>query len=371
MRLKLLPLCIILTASAALAANINVPAGGDLQAALNSAQPGDTVTLAAGATYVGNFFLGPNPGPAWITIQSSDMSTLPPAGTRVAPAQFAAMPKIVSPNWGAALEIDGGANYYHIIGIEFYAVSGTYVQDLVKAGSENETAVSQLPHDIDFDRDYIHGDPLVGGKRGIALNSGAATVENCYISSFFSNWQDTQAIAGWNGPGPYQITNNYLEAGAENIGFGGAVPAIQGVIPSDILIQHNTFYKPLSWMQGVPMQVFAKNHLELKTAQRVTIDSNTFENNWRGADQNGYAIVFTVRTVNGGVPWAVVNDVKFTNNIIKHAGGGIFFIGQDTPYGGSAGNFLIQNNLWEDISSNWGGSGHLFALINDVNGAVI
>ena len=36
---------------------INVPDGGDLQAAINSANPGDTVVLAAGATYVGNFVL--------------------------------------------------------------------------------------------------------------------------------------------------------------------------------------------------------------------------------------------------------------------------------------------------------------------------
>ena len=37
--------------------SIGVPNGGDLQAALNAAQPGDEVVLAAGATYVGNFVL--------------------------------------------------------------------------------------------------------------------------------------------------------------------------------------------------------------------------------------------------------------------------------------------------------------------------
>ena len=53
------------------AATINVPAGGDLQAALNAAQPGDVITLQPGATYVGNFVL-PNKGAlsAFITIRS-------------------------------------------------------------------------------------------------------------------------------------------------------------------------------------------------------------------------------------------------------------------------------------------------------------
>src|SRR5205085_10690078 len=36
---------------------INVPAGGDLQAALNQARPGDQLVLQAGATFIGNYVL--------------------------------------------------------------------------------------------------------------------------------------------------------------------------------------------------------------------------------------------------------------------------------------------------------------------------
>ena len=39
------------------AGTINVPAGGDLQGALTSAQPGDNIILAAGATFTGNFHI--------------------------------------------------------------------------------------------------------------------------------------------------------------------------------------------------------------------------------------------------------------------------------------------------------------------------
>jgi hypothetical protein len=357
------------------AANIAVPAGGNLQAALNAAQPGDTITLAAGATYVGNFNLAPNAGPQWITIQSSAMNVLPAAGNRVSSTQSAAMPKLLTPNANAALSVLTGANYYRMVGIEFLPAAGVYVQDLIRVGAGVETSIAQLPHDIEFDRDYIHGDPVAGGKRGIALNGGQTLVHNCYITAFTSTWQDTQALAGWNGPGPFQIVNNLLEAGTENVGFGGTVPGIPNLIPSDILIQRNYIHKLLSWKKGDPsyagVPVWAKNFLELKNAQRVTVDSNIFENNWIGADQPGLGLVFTVRTVSDAMPWAVVNDVKITNNIIRHSAGGVDFAGHDDDGTGSAGQFVLSNNLWEDINSSWGGDGHLFVILDGVNGLSI
>src|SRR6266850_7856220 len=86
---------------------IPVPAGGDFQAALNAATPGTTLILQAGATYTGNFTLPANPGPGWIYIVSSALSSLP-EGTRVTPAQASLMPKLVSPNNNAVLTAGGG-----------------------------------------------------------------------------------------------------------------------------------------------------------------------------------------------------------------------------------------------------------------------
>src|SRR5690242_2405669 len=149
---------------------VDVPAGGDLQAALNAAHSGDTINLAAGATYTGNFRLPPNAGPGWITIQSSAMGSLPGPGNRVSPSQASAMPKIMTANSATAVQVAAGANYYRFIGIEFFAAPGIYVQDVIQVGIGVESSVDQLPHDIDFDRDYIHSDAASGGKRGIALN---------------------------------------------------------------------------------------------------------------------------------------------------------------------------------------------------------
>jgi hypothetical protein len=356
----------------AAANTFTVPAGGDLQAALNQVRPGDTVLLTPGATYTGHFTLAPNPGPQWITIQSAAIASLPAAGTRVAPANAPLMPKIVTPDSDPVLAINGGANYYRLQGLEFNAAPGIYVQDLIRIGTTAESSNAQLPHDLDFDRDYIHGDPAAGGKRGIALNGGTTTIENSYFSTFISTGQDTQAICGWNGPGPYTIANNYLEAGSEIVAFGGAYVSIPLNTPSDIVIKNNTFFKPLSWRVGDPsyagFPVFAKNHIELKNAQRVTIDSNTFTNNWIWSDQQGFMLVFGVRTEGGMVPWAVVNDVTVTNNIFRHSAAGALLMGHD-GFGGSASRFLIKNNIWEDLSPYWSGDGRLFQVQDSVNGA--
>ena len=285
------------------------------------------------------------------------------------------MPKIVTPNSASAIQLSTGANYYRFIGIEFFAAPGIYIQDVIQVGVGAEPSTDQLPHDIDFDRVYVHADASAGGKRGIALNGGATTVENSYVSGFWSTWQDTQALCGWNGPGPYTITNNYLEAGTEIVAFGGAIPSIPGVIPSNILIQGNLFFKPLSWMAGsasyAGIPVWVKNDIELKNAQNITIDSNDFENNWKGADQRGYFLLFNVRTESHQVPWAVVNNVKVTNNIFRHSAAGLDITGHDDDGAGSATNFLVQNNVWDDINGNWGSDGRWFQLTTGANNVTI
>ena len=71
-----------------------------------------------------------------------------------------------------------------------------------------------------------------------------------------------------------------------------------------------------------------KNLLELKSARRVTIEGNIFENCW-GQAQAGYAIVFTVRAQGGAMPWAVVEDVDFVRNIVRNSSGGVNILGRD------------------------------------------
>ena len=233
------------------AATITVNAGGNLQTALNSAQPGDTILLQAGATFTGNFTLPVKSGTAYITVRSAAAdSSFPVSGIRIDPRFAAYLPKIKSPNTGAALSTAAGAHHWRLQFLEFQANSAG-VGDIIRLGSSSELNAANQAHHLIVDRVYIHGDAKYGIKRGIALNSGDTTIVDSYISDIKSVAADSQAICGWNGPGPYRIENNYLEAAGENIMFGGATPVIQNLVPTNITIRRNHFSKNLKWRNAV------------------------------------------------------------------------------------------------------------------------
>jgi hypothetical protein len=211
---------------------------------------------------------------------------------------------------------------------------------------------------------YIHGDTQVGGKRGISLNSAGTMILNSWISDIKSTTQDSQAIGGWNGTGPYEIVNNYLEASGENVMFGGATTSIPNVVPSDIILRQNHFSKPLSWKIGDPSYGgtpwIVKNIFELKNARRIVLEGNVFENCWAHA-QAGFAVQLTVRTEDGKVPWAVVEDVVFSNNWIRNVAHGINILGKDGTYGGLTRRVSLTDNVFESIG------GHFLQLLNGAN----
>jgi hypothetical protein len=348
---------------------LEVAAGGDLQAALDKAQPGDTVALQAGATFTGNFTLRNKPGSGWILIRSSALAQLP-EGTRATPSHAAAMPRIETPNAMPAIATEQGAHHYRLAGLEVGSQPGLQiVYSLVAFGSGDETQSEQLPHDLVVDRCWIHGNPLDAVKRGVQLGSATTAVIDSSVQDIHNEGQDTQAIGGWNGPGPYKIVNNRLEGAGENVMFGGATPAITGLVPSDIEFRRNHVYKPLSWREGDPSYAgkhwSVKNSFELKNARRVLVDGNIFDQNWADA-QVGFAIVLTPRTEDGAAPWVVVNDITFTNNIVRHSAHGINMSGHDDNGQAEQRCVLVKNNLWLDIGAKWGSDGRLWQVLNGV-----
>jgi PKD repeat protein len=235
------------------ASTLSVPAGGDLQAAIDAAQPGDVIVLEPGATYRGNFTLPVKEGSTDITIRTAPDSRLPGPGHRVDPVLHAALlAKLESGNSGPALQTIGAAHHWRIELLEFRANASGYSEIIrLGRGGTEQTSLDVVPHDLTFDRCYIHGDPVVGQKRGIALNSATTTIRDSHIADMKGVGLDTQAIAGWNGPGPYLIENNYLEGAGENVLFGGADPKIPNLVPSDITFRLNHLAKPRAWMQPV------------------------------------------------------------------------------------------------------------------------
>jgi hypothetical protein len=322
-----------------------VPATG-LQAALDAAQPGDTIELSPDTVYTGNFVLPRKTviGIAPITLRT--LGTLP-AG-RVSPAT-PGLATVRSPNALPALRTAPGASRYRIEGIRFSAGSSG---DVVQLGDGLNADPALTPTDLVLDRVVIIGEPT--SKRGVQLNSAATTIRSSHIGNIRLSGQESQGIAGWNGPGPFTIEDNYIEAGSIGVLFGGAQPAIANLVPSDITFRRNLVSRPVAW-RGLGM---CKNIFELKNARRVTARGNVFENNWSEA-QSGWGIVLTVRAHGTTASWSTIEDVDFSSNIVRHSASGINILGRDDTYPSQvARRISIRGNLFYDIDHvAWGGNG--------------
>jgi hypothetical protein len=253
----LIPLFLSLLPATAAAATRTVCASGcmysDLQAAIDAAVPGDTLLLRAGETFHGNFTLPAKSGTSWITIRSdASDSQLPADGVRLVPSDRSGgntsrslLPRLVG--LGGALittpvvETKPGAHNYRL---EFLEIDETLVQ-------LGDGSAATPPSDIILDRDYLHGHPTKGMKRGVSLNGVRCDVINSYIADIKAVNADSQGIAGWNGAGPFKIINNYIEAGAENILFGGSDPGVANLIPSDITVSRNYLTRPIAWRNPI------------------------------------------------------------------------------------------------------------------------
>ncbi len=352
-------------------------------AALQSASCGDTLVLRAGQTFA-PFTLPAKPCDAahWITIRTSAESELPPEGTRLTPCYAGqtslpdrpayacptpknALARVELKAGAGAIKAAAGANHYRIIGLE---VTRTARTGTVYALIRFEDGANHVV----IDRSWIHGTPLDESVRGINLGgSSYVAVVDSYFDDFHciaktGACTDAQAINGGNSMVPvgvYKIVNNYLEAAAENILFGGA-PGSQ--IPADIEIRRNYLFKPLSWQPGRPDFVgknfIVKNLFELKNAERVLFEGNLLENSWGGYTQVGYAILLTPRGA-----WAAVQDVTIRLNLIRHTGSGMQ-LAASTADGNkddslAAQRWSIHDDLLEDLDANaYNGDGMVFQI---------
>jgi hypothetical protein len=239
--------------SPAEANTIRVRAGGNLQAALDAAQPGDTILLEAGATFRGNFVLPVKAGARVITLRSdASDSVLPPAGRRMTPAYAGLLPKLESTNSLPALRTAAGTHHWRLLFLQFPATHLGY-GDIIRIGdgSSAQTSLSQVPYAIELDRVYVHGHPLYGQKRGIALNGRGITIRNSFVADIKMAGGEAQAIAGWNGPGPFTIENNFLEASGVSFLLGGAYPAIPQLVATDVTVRHNYISRPMAWKDPI------------------------------------------------------------------------------------------------------------------------
>jgi hypothetical protein len=384
---------------------ITVPAGGDFQNALNNADCGDTITLQAGATFGGVFTFPQKPcdDAHWIIVRTSAPdSSLPAEGTRMTPcyAGVASLPsrpsypctspvnvlaKVLFTNQTGSgpVVFASGANHYRLIGLEVTRMVGTPVVFNLIAPSSGVPASN-----IIIDRMWVHGTTHDETTRGVYL---AGVTSAAVIDSYFTDFHcisvtgsctDSQAISGGGGnypAGPYAILNNFLEAAAQSILFGGGAAT---TTPADIQIQQNHLYKPLIWMPGQPGFVggsngrpfIVKNNFELKNAQRVLFDGNIVDYAWGGFSQFGYSLVITPKNqagTDGGneCPSCLVTDVTIRYSTVSHAAAGINIANVLSDNGGSAAQgqrYSIHDLTLDDISgTTYEGGGPLVMVLNN------
>ncbi len=341
----------------------------EFQRVLDDSNPGDVIVLDAGVTYAGSFSAPAksNPEHKWIYVQGSE---LPAVNKRVDPARDAArMPKIVATGVAPAISVLPGASFYRFTGLEFYSTS-TQGCDLNHTPRVNcftyflldmpADSGKSLPDSITVDRCYMHGSDTQDVRAAVVANGTSIAVIDSYISDIHQSTNDSQAIRAYRTPGPIRVVNNFLSSTTENLMFGGAGGADNPYIASDLEIRNNHFYKPERWAAvGVTLppaaQWSVKNLLEFKSARRVIVSGNVFENNWFAA-QFGFAIVLTVRTSDSG-NLSVVDDITIENNLLTGVASGFNSLARDDQCKllrfplcnnqGEARRWKIANNLIE------------------------
>lgn len=368
---------------------ILVPAGANLGDALRSAHCGDTLLLQAGATFNGNYGLPAKPcdDQHWIVIRTSAPdSALPAEGKRISPCYsgVSSLPGRPSFNCASATKVmarivatNGGPITFHNAANHYRLGPGLEItRPLNTVGFTDLISTSGAANSIVVDRDWIHGVPQYDTMRGVMLSGiTRAAVVDSYLNDFhcaatIGDCADSQAITGGTGDYPqgiWKIHDNFLEAAAETILFGGS--ARNSVTPGDIEISNNHMFKPMTWMPGQPGFVarpntnssvctktpgycafVVKNLFELKNAQRVLLDGNILENCWAGFSQYGYAILVNgLNIANATLSYISVMDVTIRYNRSSHTAS-VFVLADPGPDTLPIGKFSIHDNVFDDVS---------------------
>lgn len=343
----------------------------NLQSILNNAQRGDEIVLPAGTTFTGNFVLPAKAGTAangWILVRTD--RALPASGTRVTPLNASLMPRIMTASVAPAIATAPAASGWWISGLEITIASSVtsinYGLVNLGDGSGKQASLASVPTDLVIERSYVHGQTTSNVSRCIALNSARTAIMDSYVHECHLKGYDSQAIAGWNGPGPFKIVNNTLAGAGENLMFGGADPAIANLIPSDIEIRRNYIYTPASW-KGMWTK---KNIIESKNSQRVLMEGNVLDGSW-GDAQVGFAVVLKSENQSGVCTWCATRDWMIRNNIVRNAGAGFNLAAKEGsnpyPVGELMSRLWLEQNLVQNINVGiFTGDARMVQIVNNV-----
>lgn len=302
-------------------AGCTVTVTANLQGALGAARAGDVLCLSG--VFRGNFTLPARGDSGWVVVRSL-LSPVTP-GQRVRPSQRADLAMIVASGTLPAITTAPGARGWYVREVEIATDSALSTMTYALIDFAAPSSVATFARDLVLDRVYAHGWPHRPLVRCVSLQSASTAILNSWLDECHAKGTDSQAIAGWSGPGPYLIENNTLAGAGENVMFGGADPRFRGVHPADITIQRNHVVTPAAW-RGVWTK---KNLLEFKNAARVLVEGNVFEGSWADG-QTGYALVIKSTNQGCGCPDCGSRDVTVRRNLVVRAGAALTINGKDT-----------------------------------------
>lgn len=305
---------------------VRVETDEQLQDALADVRSGDEIVLAAGAHFSMQLDL-PDPGDGWAILRGE--ADLPDG--RITPD--ADLPVIA---W------DGHGGAIRAVGVQRWYIRGVEVTP--DHGFLREGIVTQDASQIVFDRVRITA-PGDGGKRriqrGFRANGGDIALIDSRIEGVTTPGYESQAIALWDGPGPFRFENNFLEASSINILMGGAVG---GQPMRDGVIHRNHLYKrpqwnPDAWDSDTSRPAYSvKNLLEWKAGQRWLVEDNVMENTWVDA-QVGYGILIKS-------PDGATTDLTLRRNLVRNTANGVQLTDQRDQQDASG---PLQRVLFEDL----------------------
>lgn len=339
------------------ATTVRVLAGADLQAAINSAQPGVCLLLAPGATWTGSYTL-PNKGSAtsFVTIQTE--AQLPPIGTRITPAAAAnlKLAKILTGAYAPAIRAATGAHHYIIRGVEIgttAAVQSTGLNMLVDWRDTGTPSIGGIPHHLWLIGNYIHGTPTLDSRRAVFADFRDGGGVDNWIADIHSNGSDSQCWLLLSGGARQLFRNNHCEAGHELFMSGGGGTPDSTFNPSDVAVLDNHFIRPATW-KGVWQ---AKNMFETKNLRRLLVEGNVFENAWPDA-QAAFCFVLKSENQYGDTPTTFSGDFTIRYNLIRKCGSGfnISALGSNGTPAIPAARMSIHGNVVDSVGK-FGGDG--------------
>lgn len=371
---------------------INVPAGGDLQAAINNA-----VSLVNGGTSSVVIMLEENKDYACDCVlpeKQAGLITIESSGTgrivgRAGPQSASLMARVRSVNSAVStFATRARANNYKFRGLDIGPKPGGQSFSIVSFGTSgaDQDTLAEQPFNLTIEKSWIHPEIDQECQRGLALNSGKADIIDSTIEAHGAGY-DTQAVVGWNGTGPYNITNSLLMAPGETIMFGGADPSIPNLVTTDVTVRRSHIFKPQSWNpfnkdefrplggqavtwttvpsggESRPRFVDStgrlakhwtnKNNVEAKSVRRWLIDGSIIEGNWADA-QTGAIIVLKTANQDGKCTWCVSEEITISNSIIRNSDAGLSILGRDgTNIAFDANRLRLINNLWINVRGKW------------------